>query len=193
MQTRHHPLKWPTVITVTLLCFFAGVFGLPASWINLIFSPVDRTKIPPKKHTTSWMAILPPLAVESISEINPPIEDEKPPKQTTPPPEDPGWWTAAWQVKTTQESLPLMESASRDSVVLLLETLGVGLDFSRKALPDSVLEHKLMLLRIEDGFKFDELKPYLAALGKARAMADISSRKADMYDNHLGSQIMTPD
>ena len=49
------------------------------------------------------------------------------------------------------------------------------------------------MLQLEDSFKFDELKPYLRAMTKSRAYADILSRAADMYDDFLGTEIMTPD
>lgn len=136
---------------------------------------------------------MPPLEFETMAPARTPPEDQKIPEKPSPPTHDPGWWTAAWQIKTQSETPPLLAPAARDSVVLILESLGVGMDFSRKALPDSLLNHRLMLLRIEDNFAFEELKPYLAALGKARAMADKKSRESDMYDEHLGSQIMTPD
>ncbi len=190
---RHHPLKWPTVIALALTCLFVGVFWVPQQWIDLFFSPLDTKILGSKNQSTPWMIIMPPLVVEALPATNEPAQKKDSSEPKTPPAHDPGWWTAAWQVKTTVDSAPLLAPASRDSVALLLKTLGVGMDFTRKALPDSVLDHRLMLLRIEDSFAFEELKPYLAALGMARARADKNSREADMYDEHLGSQIMTPD
>jgi len=141
----------------------------------------------------NWLVILPPPVLESVSQAKtPPVKPERP-EQKAPLVNDPGWWTAAWEVKSQTNTRSLLVPASRDSVALLLKTLGVGLDFTRKALPDSILDHRLMLLRIEDSFAFEELKPYLSALGKARALADKQSREAAMYDEHLGSTIMVPD
>ena len=180
-------------MAVALVFLFAGIFLVPSHWLYLFFPPSETRAIAHQKMPVGWFQILPPLEIESVREAFVPFKKPDPPKKNTPSVDDPGWWTAAWQVKSTMENSFLMAPSSRDSVALLLETLGVGIDFSRKALPDSLLNHRLMLLRIEDGFSFEELKPYLSALGKARAMADKQSREAAMYDEHLGSQIMVPD
>ena len=79
------------------------------------------------------------------------------------------------------------------AVALLLRSLGTGLDFLSKALPDSVLNHRLTLLLIEEGFEFEDLKPFFSAMTKQRALADKYSRESAMYDEHLGSTIMVPD
>ncbi len=52
---------------------------------------------------------------------------------------------------------------------------------------------RLFVMQVEDSFRFDELKPYLEAMAKSRDYADIMSRAADMYDNFLATEIMTPD
>ena len=62
-----------------------------------------------------------------------------------------------------------------------------------RARPDSVLAARLFLMQVEDSFRFDELKPYLQAMARSRDYADIMSRAADMYDNFLATEIMTPD
>jgi hypothetical protein len=59
--------------------------------------------------------------------------------------------------------------------------------------PDSVLASRLLILQQEDSFRFDELKPYFEAMARAHDYSDIMSRAADMYGEHLGSQIMVPD
>ncbi len=65
--------------------------------------------------------------------------------------------------------------------------------FLGRTRPDSLLASRLFLLRVEDSFKFDELKPYLSAMARSRDYADIMSRAADMYDHFLAQEIMTPD
>jgi len=190
---RHHPLKWPTAITVALAFLFIGIFLVPFHWLYFFFPPSRTSTIAHQKMAVGWLQVLPPLEIESIRDVPALSKEVGPPKNKMPSADDPGWWAAAWQVKTTTENSFLLAPSSRDSVALLLETLGVGMDFTQKALPDSLLNHRLMLLRIENDFNFDQLKPYLSALGKARAMADKKSREAAMYDEHLGSQIMVPD
>lgn len=190
---RHHPLKWPVVITMALACLCAFVFIVPARWINQFFSPLELAETKILKNSEDWLIILPPPVVESTPEVLEPPDIKEPLKVIPPATDDPGWWVSAWQIKTENHSPSFLASSSRDSVELILDALGVGLDFTRKALPDSLLNHRLMLLRIEDDFNFDELKPYIAALGLARAKADKHSREAAMYDEHLGSTIMVPD
>jgi len=190
---RHHPLTWPVVIALTVVCFFAFVILVPAEWINLFFSPLAIKEVSQKKTAENWLEILPPPMVEAIDDSRVPPAKKDLPKQPPPPADDPGWWTSAWQVKTNTDARSQLAPVSRDSIAVLLETLGVGLDFTRKALPDSLLNHHLMLLRIEEGFDFEKLKPYISALTKARALADKNSREAAMFDDHLRSTIMVPD
>jgi hypothetical protein len=80
-----------------------------------------------------------------------------------------------------------------DSAAVVLRALGLEDDFLARVRPDSVMARRLQLLRQEDSFRFDELKPYLAAMARARDYADMMSRAADMYGEHLQSAIMTPD
>ncbi len=192
MRNRNHPLKWPLSICVVLLLFFGAVFLVPGHWFNFFVAPINTSQIQQTNQPDQWMNILPPLVVESVpAEKKQPEIPDNPPQR--PPLEAPGWWTEGWRIQAVQESQQMLPRATVDSVAVVMQALGVGLDFTRKVLPDSVLAHKLLILQIEDGFAFDELKPYLRAMTKARALLDINSRAADMYDEHLGSTIMVPD
>jgi hypothetical protein len=192
MRSRHDPLKWPFSIGLALAVLFAVVFLVPAAWFDFLFSPLDLSEKDSETATTAWLNILPPPNIEMTREVepNPPEKDSPKP---IPLPEDPRWWTEGWRIRISQESAMVMKPTASDSATVVLKALGLGLEFTQKALPDSVLNHPLMLLRIEDSFSFEELKPYLTALTRARAYADMKSREADMYDEHLGSQIMVPD
>ncbi len=192
MRTRHHPLKWPLSICLAMVLFLGAVFWVPNQWIDFFFSPLNIAENQMPERTGQWMNILPPPTIEIIQ------LDEKLPEVTTLSPitplaDDPDWWTQGWRIQTVSETRVLMKPTPVDSVAVILQALGMGLDFTRKALPDSVLNHQLMILGIEDGFAFEELKPYLSALARARAMMDKKSRESDIYDEHLGSQIMVPD
>ena len=81
----------------------------------------------------------------------------------------------------------------RDSIAIALEMLDLTPSVLDLARPDSVLAARLHLMRIEDGVRFDELKPYLGAMTRANAYRDMMSRAADMYDEFLQSEIMVPD
>jgi len=85
------------------------------------------------------------------------------------------------------------QAAESDTVSLLLTELGLGTEFLTRTEPDSVLAARLFLLQVEDQFRYDELKPYLTHLARSKAYADILSRAADMYDEHLQQEIQVPD
>ena len=94
---------------------------------------------------------------------------------------------------TTTDSPAVRRQAPADSVAILLTALGVERDFMTLVRPDSVMASRLFLMQVEDSFKFDELKPYLEAMARSRDYADMMSRAADMYDDFLATEIMTPD
>jgi hypothetical protein len=131
-----------------------------------------------------------------VIEVAPPepvAPDEARPEKPRPTREDPRWWTAGWEVRTETATAQDLRPAGPDSTAVVLQALGLGEDFLARVRPDSVMAQRLLLLRHEDSFRFDELKPYLAAMGRARDYADMMSRAADMYGEHLQSEIMTPD
>lgn len=192
MRPRRDPWKWP-VTGLTVLLFLGAVFLVPRAWIDSFFSPLDLEAHDDAAAGRAWMAILPPLEIEVA------LPDEPPPlppdvEIPRPPREDPRWWTAGWEVRAGTEASRDFGPAPRDSaVVIVMEALGLGQDFMTKSRPDSVMAQRLMLLQTEDSFQFDELKPYLSAMARSRDYADIMSRAADMYGEHLQSSIMTPD
>lgn len=192
MRTRHDPLKWPFAIGLALLLVIGSVWLVPASWVDGFFSPLNLNSPDEKAEARSWLIILPPPEVVVETRV---IEPEKSPekKPLHREPEDPGWWTEGWRIRAVQQTDSWQQPTRQDSLKVVCEALGLGQDFYTYALPDSVLAHRLLLLRIEDSFAFDELKPYLSALGKGKHMLDKASREADMYDEHLNSQIMVPD
>ena len=192
MRPRRDPWKWP-VTGLTVLLFLGTVFLVPRSWIDSFFSPLVLDAHDRNAAGRSWMAILPPLEIEVERSAAPP---PTPPERERPRPsrEDPGWWTAGWEVRAGDGVSRDFTPARRDSVVVIvMEALGLGQDFMTRPRPDSVMAQRLHLLQTEDSFRFDELKPDLSAMARSRAYADIMSRAADMYGEHLQSEIMTPD
>lgn len=73
---------------------------------------------------------------------------------------------------------------------MALDLLGVTSGLRAGARADSLLASRLRLLRLKDDFRFDELKPYLHALSRSAAYADIMSRSADMFGDFLEQEIM---
>lgn len=192
MRPRRDPWKWP-VTGMTVLLFLGAVFLVPRSWIDSFFSPLDLDAHDQAAAGRRWMAILPPpeIEVERSETLPEPLPDHEKPR---PPREDPGWWTAGWEVRAGDGVTDDFTPVRRDSAVaIVMEALDLGQDFMTRTRPDSVMAQRLHLLQTEDSFKFDELKPYLSAMARSRAYADIMSRAADMYGEHLQSEIMTPD
>jgi len=168
-------------------------FLLPQRWIDGFFSPLSLVERLQREQGPEWMVILPPPPVEMVSDH----QLETPAPRLDPAwPEthrDPNWWSKGWRIRTVSETPAAKPRAAADSVGILLAVLGVERDFMTRVRPDSVLAARLFLLQVEDSFRFDEMKPYLSAMTRSRAYADIMSRSADMYDDFLATEIMTPD
>ena len=171
----------------------ATTFLLPRSWINAFFSPLSFIEPLEPEQAPTWMIILPPPPVEIVSDhqLVPPVPPSDPARPETH--RDPDWWSQGWRVRTMPDTPATESQASADSVAILLTALGVARDFMTRARPDSVMASRLFVMQVEDSFRFDELKPYLEAMARSRDYADIMSRAADMYDNFLATEIMTPD
>lgn len=194
MRHRNEPWKWPACIGLTFALLMAVVFLVPASWIDAFFSPLSLAERLEREQQTAWLVILPPPPVEMVPDHQPETRPIHPPNELPEPHVDPDWWSRGWRIQAAPaDVITRSRLAEADSVTILLAALGVERDFMTRARPDSVLAARLFILQVEDSFKFDELKPYLTAMARARDYADIMSRAADMYDNFLGSQIMTPD
>ncbi|MCK9995676.1 MAG: hypothetical protein KAH56_05260 [Candidatus Krumholzibacteria bacterium] len=193
MRDRRDPWKWPVCVGVTVAMVLATMFLLPQSWIDAFFSPLSLVERLEREQHPEWMVILPPPPVEMVPDHH---TESSPPKPDPTSPEhhrDPDWWSRGWRVMTTTDSPAVRSQAPADSVAILLTALGVERDFMTLVRPDSVMASRLFLMQVEDAFKFDELKPYLEAMARSRDYADIMSRAADMYDDFLATEIMTPD
>jgi|GEM_PF-2069496 len=196
MRDRRDPWKWPLCSGLTVALFLATFIWLPSSWIHSFFSPLSFGDRLERQAPARWMILQPPPQVEAVPDRSPVPEDQDRDRNSTPLHQDPDWWTAGWIVRAGPEDPSGFRpgsSAASDSVAILLQALGVERDFMARTRPDSVLATRLFLLQVEDSFRFDELKPYLSAMARARDYADIMSRAADMYDNFLDQEIMTPD
>jgi len=193
MRDRRNPWKWPICIGLALTMVLVAGYLIPARWIDAFFSPLSLVERLEREQAPRWMVIIPSPQVEIV----PDHQRETTPSRLDPkfpaPHRDPDWWTKGWRIRPVVEAGPQEMQAVIDSARILLTALGVERDFMTRARPDSVLANRLALLRIEDSFKFDEMKPYLRAMIRSRAYADIMSRAADMYDDFLQTEIMTPD
>lgn len=192
MRPDHNPWKWPVVILLAVLLLCGGVLFTPRSWIEYFFSPLSLEPVGESVPRRGWLEIQPPPVVE-ITERPAEREPERPEPETPEIWENPDWWRDGWRIKTETETGRALRATAADSAAVLLTELGIGQDFFSMVKPDSLLASRLHLLKLEDSYRFDELKPYLSAMTRARAYRDIQSRAADMYDNFLATDIMVPD
>jgi hypothetical protein len=173
---------------------FVTVYLVPRSWIDAFFSPLSLVERLEREQGPGWLVLVPPPAVQMVPDRQPDNPDPPTDVSRLQTHHDPDWWSQGWRVMTmAEEAATSGRPAVADSVVILLAALGVARDFMSLARADSVLAARLFLLQVEDSFKFDELKPYLTAMARAHDYADIMSRAADMYDDFLRQEIMTPD
>ncbi|MEN8005779.1 MAG: hypothetical protein ABFS42_02145 [Candidatus Krumholzibacteriota bacterium] len=193
MRDRRDPWKWPFSIGLTLVVFLGAVFLLPQPWIDAFFSPLSLQEGRQRDPASPWLVILPPPTIETVPDFEPEVPDQRPEPYLDEIHHDPDWWSRSWVIRPVEKSPATGSAAVPDSVAMLLAALGVERDFITRARPDSVLAARLFILQVEDSFNFDELKPYLRAMGRSRDYADILSRAADMYDDFLATEIMTPD
>jgi hypothetical protein len=193
MRDRRNPWKWPICIGLALSLVLVTVYLVPGRWIDAFFSPLSLVARLEREQALRWMEIMPPPQVEIVPDHQPETSPSDLEPELLEPHLDPDWWIQGWRIRPVVDVEPQAVQAVNDSVRILLTALGVERDFLSRARPDSLLANRLALLQIEDSFKFDEMKPYFGAMTRARAYADIMSRAADMYDDFLRQEIMTPD
>lgn len=192
MRDRRDPWKWPVSLGLTVGLLWAAVFLVPRSWLDFLLPQPAETNALQLKQPLPTLVLLPPLVIE---EVNPPVKPEVVPvRKPLPEPTDPRWWTEGWAVRTVQDTtlFAAPNPAASDTVALVWQALGVGEDLLTRVQPDSLLAARLFMLQVADGFRYDELKPYLTGLARSRAYADILARAADMYGEHLDQKIQVP-
>jgi hypothetical protein len=190
MRERGNPWRWPTAIAVALGLSLAAAFVVPRGWLSWLGPAGDGGLEHSPASTRTWLVLQPPPSVESG--IRPPRPLEPASERRLQP--DPRWWSAGWAVsaQTDKALFRAPVTGLSDTLDTLLGALGLGADFMTRARPDSVLAARLFLLQIQDGFRFDELKPYLAQLQRSATYRDILSRAAELYDEPLDQEIRVP-
>ena len=142
----------------------------------------------PKRQAERWLALLPPPPVVEAGDP-PPL---RAPRRQPPPWAEAPWWELGRQGRGTADLLH-PATAAPDSSRLLLARLGLAADLAVRARPDSVLAARLIWLVRREGYLPAEVRPLLRALGRAEAYRVITSRAAEMYDEFLDQEIITPD
>ncbi len=189
------PWKWPLCTATALFLLLLGVWLTPRSWIAFLAgrppAPVEALLRSPG----AWLQLVPPPDIEVVPASHP---DDKPPGRSPAPEfQDADWWLDGVRIRVGADGLmPTVERTSadrRDSIRTALDLLGVTPELLARVRPDSLLAARLRLLSVQEGFRFDELKPYLAALSRAEAYGDIMSRATDMFGDFLQHEIsVTP-
>ena len=189
MRRRESPWRWPVCCGVAITLLAGFVLWTPRSWIAGFFSPLDLERPGRRETPAPWLVLLPPPEVTVVSA--PPAEPDlaAPP----PPPRAADWWSRGWRIRVGAARDQDFAPTSEDSAHVLLQALHLDRNLDRLVRPDSVIAVRLLLLQREESLRFDELKPYLSAMARARAYRDIQARAADMYDDFLRQQIIVPD
>lgn len=194
MRDRREPWKWPLSIGLAVGLMLVVALWLPRSWLGFLLVPRGADHPAEMAGPPPWLTLLPPPVIQVVTP-----EDDTPPDPVTTRlsavHQDPRWWEDGWAVSTTTDQslfAPTVPTPD-DTLQLLLTELGLGVDFMTRARPDSVLAARLFLLQLEDGFRYEELKPYFESVTRARTYADINARAADMYDEPLSQEIQVPD
>lgn len=192
MRDRKDPWKWPFAWGLALTLVLGFFVYIPASWLE--GSGNNSQAYQDELSHGKWLILsAPPEILVIPPEPEDQQEDQPEPKSIV---DQSKWWTEAWQVRTeitVVDDLTGPRSQPTDSLDIFLQELGLGREIFELARPDSILAARLVLLRRQESWEFDHMKPYLEGLTRSRAYADILSRAADMYGDFLQSEIMTPD
>lgn len=148
------------------------------------------TATAPARPTGFRLVLLPPPPDVKVGD--PPQPPRAPRRQRAPLKADAPWWELGRQGRG---SLDLLKPAAAppDSSRLLLARLGLAADLVARARPDSILAARLIWLARREGYLPADVRPLLKALGRAGAYRAIAARAAEMYDEFLDREIITPD
>jgi len=186
------PWRWPSCFTAALLVL-GVLFLLPRSWIFLLPGTPHLIPISPRSGGGRWLVLQPAPEIEVVP-LHTPAKETATPRPRENLFEAADWGRSGVVVGITAEgAAPVAGSAPTtklDSLQVALDLLGFTPGLPAGARPESLLASLLRLLRLEDGLRFDELKPYLHALSRSAAYADIMSRSADMFGDFLDQEIM---
>jgi len=178
-------------LATTLL--WVVVFVIPPAWFAYILAIKQHRSAESSLSSAAWLLLQPPPEV--FVDLEP--TTEAPRKTITEEPEiftPQDWWNRSAVVSVVESGNTHIPRVTRqDSVDYFIQRLGLADDFMTRAQPDSVLAAKIFFLQMEESFDFSDAKSYLSAMGRTEDYKDIMSRKADMFDEFLNTQIMVPD
>lgn len=187
MHRRGSPWRWPVAVGLAVGVLLAGVFLVPRAWLDYLMTPLDLDRAVRHGPPRPWLVLLPPPQIRAALPDEPPPAPEKALSPVVP---EPDWWTLGWRVRVAEDLVRAVRPTPADSARVLLDAVGLPADLAMLARPDSALAVRLLLLQRHDGLRFDALKPYLLAMGRAAMYRDLQSRVADMDNDFLRQEII---
>ncbi len=193
MRHRPDPWKWPCSIGLAFALLFVGVLFTPASWFAALLS-IRQLEDRPPTVAQRWLEL---LAVEPVEPIVWEVQTDENSSDADAAslPSDAQWWRDSWRLQARRATEDFLIPERPDSLPGFLLDLNTARDdLLARATPDSTLAARLALLRSAERvfIGLQRLKPLLWAERYSRAMADIRSRAADMFDEpSLGEIIVT--
>ncbi|MFO7654164.1 MAG: hypothetical protein R6X25_10120 [Candidatus Krumholzibacteriia bacterium] len=196
MPGRPDPRRWAVCSLLAVALLTASVFLIPAAWIQRVFFPGVRRHDRAVDAPSPALELLPAVQVTRPTLLvvaDPPVGNAGDDAAAAFPPDD-LWWDTAWRTRWRDETAAAMGIARRDtSAALRRRLLGGVTDIVRRAEPDSATASHLARLFLTAGHQLGELRPFLLARGYALDFADLASREAELFDEHLFRQIMVTD
>lgn len=192
-----NPRRWAVCAAIAAALFLAAPFAIPASWVARFFSPLSVWQRRTEAAAPQPLEIVELEIVAAKPAVTSEPFDPTDHRRRRPRPElrdDDYWWRTVWRARLRADSEAAVGgTARRDSAARRLALLGGLSDLLRRVEPDSAMAARLARLFLQERFDLGELKPFLAARGYALDHADLQSREADMFDEHLRRSVPVTD
>jgi hypothetical protein len=187
MRPREDPRRWPICSALAVAILLAAVFLVPAAWIEALFSPLGSFADHGTESGVRPIVLLPVEIVAVKPEIEAVADEPEESERPIPLREDASWWQSVWRIHLQRQTTVALRGVHPDSgLALRLELLGGLTDLVRRVEPDSATADLLARLYLADGYRLQgSLKTFLSARGYALDHADLRSREAEMFDEHL--------
>ncbi|MFH1841679.1 MAG: hypothetical protein ABIF77_00590 [bacterium] len=195
MIRESEPGKWPICGGLALIVLWLIVFQVPASWIELFFSPLGHPITgPTARRPTAVLHILPPPVIVPDESPQPVDSQAKPPPipETLPPPE---WWRTAWEIHIENRSSDeiFVAAPSESLLELARDLIGYPTVSRLLAEPDSSLATRLAFLRLRNQQQFAAVREYLLGVPRQKLYRQILNQAATLYDEFLLLEIEVTD
>ncbi len=194
MRHQPEPWKWPTCIGLALLLFCSVVWFTPASWIQALLS-LRQLEFTERTVRPAWLEI---QNFEPVTQVRWEPEPDDPERKDELPVADipADWWQNAWRIHLAEDTAGLLQSAPLDTTpAYILDLVAPATDLLAATTPDSSLALQLALIMAADQLHagLSGMKAMLRQITHARALRDINSRAAQMFDEPMLGEIIVTD